>query len=86
MQKNWAAPNYTEEARVARLEGLILFRAVIDEDGNAKVTDIIKPLGMGLDENAVRTIEEIWKFSPAMRDGVPVETDSYIDVRFKLLN
>lgn len=83
--RNMPKPDYTEEARAVRLNGIIVFSVVIDEDGNVKVTDIIKPLGMGLDDKSVRNIEENWEFSPAMRNGVPVSMDSVIEFQFKLL-
>ncbi|MDR0310263.1 MAG: TonB family protein [Acidobacteriota bacterium] len=84
LQKYPLQPGYTEEARNARVAGWIALRAVINEDGNVKVTDILKPLGAGLDDNAVRTIEESWKFSPATRDGVPIVFPITIDVTFDL--
>lgn len=78
-------PDYSEEARRARLEGNVVFYATIDEAGAAKITEIVKPLGLGLDDNAIKAIEETWKFSPAMRDGVPFTMkDVSIEVRFHL--
>jgi len=77
-------PQYTEEARRARVEGIVVLDITIDEDGNAKVTDIVKPLGVGLDDTAIGTIEEAWKFSPAMLDGVPIPYIANVEVGFKL--
>ena len=42
-------PNYTEEARKIRVRGRVALRAVIDENGTAKVTDVLKPLVAGQD-------------------------------------
>ena len=79
-------PDYTEEARRVHMEGTMILLIDIDEAGNAKVTDIVKPLGIGLDDNAVKTIEEIWKFSPATRASVPFAMNGVgIEIRFKLL-
>ena len=78
-------PEYTEEARRAGVKGWSLLCITVDETGNAKVTEIIKPLGLGLDDSAVKTIEESWKFTPAMRDGVPFEmNDVRIEVSFDI--
>jgi len=75
-------PGYTEEARRARVAGSVVLGITIDEDGNAKVTDILKPMGVGMDESAIRTIEEEWKFSPAMLDGVPILHIASVEVHF----
>jgi len=87
-QKHFPFPNYyTVEARRTRVEGLILLSVNIDEDGNLKITDIIKPLGMGLDDNTITTIEKTWKYSPAFRDGVPVVFEgAFLRVYFSLLD
>jgi TonB family protein len=79
-------PGFTEEARSTGFEGWCALIVTIDEAGAAKVTEILKPLGMGLDDSAVKTIEESWKFTPAMRDGVPFELAGVrIEVLFNLL-
>jgi len=75
-------PEYTEEARKARVEGTVALEGIIDEDGILKVTNIVKPLGAGLDDRTIETVEKTWKFSPAMRDGIPVPYDACIEVHF----
>ena len=84
-QKYIPTPQYTEEARRARMEGIVVLYITIDEDGKATVTDIIKPMGLGLDESAVKTIEEQWKFSPAILDGVPIWYIAKVVVGFKIV-
>jgi len=78
-------PQYTEEAHKAGIQGIVVLGITIDKDGNVMAADIIKPLGLGLDESSVKTIEEEWKFSPAMIDGVPVLSFVVVEVSFKLL-
>jgi TonB family protein len=83
--QSWSQTDFTEEARKFRVSGRIVFTANIDEDGTPRIVDIIKPLGAGLDDNAVRVIEKTWKFSPATRDGVPfVFENATIDASFYL--
>jgi len=64
------------------VEGVIVLYITIDEDGNAKVTDIVKPLGLGLEERTVKIIEGAWYFSPAMLDGVPIPYIYSVEVNF----
>jgi TonB family protein len=77
-------PEYTEEARSAKYSGTALLKVVVDVDGLAKNIEVVKSLGMGLDEQAVLAIQR-WKFKPGEKDGVPVPVMATIEVNFKLL-
>jgi hypothetical protein len=46
--------------------------------------EIIKGLGFGLDEAAIKTIESRWRFIPAMLNGQPIDVIADIDVAFDL--
>lgn len=61
-------PQFTEEARAARVRGSIRVLAVLDADGTVKNIFVIKPLGYGLNERAVEATSKI-EFVPAQRDG-----------------
>jgi TonB family protein len=74
-------PHYTEEARKARLSGGVTLNAIINEEGNATVQEIIHPLGAGLDESAIKACET-WKFAPALLNGSPVKMEVVIEVDF----
>ena len=58
------SPLYTESARRARIEGVMILEAVIDRQGNVGEIKVLKGLGFGLDENAVSAVAR-WKFRPA---------------------
>jgi TonB family protein len=76
-------PPYSEKARVVRYQGVILLVLAVDENGDVTGVRDIKPLGMGLDENAIDTVRR-WKFQPAMRDGKPIRARVSIEVSFRL--
>jgi TonB family protein len=76
-------PRYTEEARKARLQGMVLLRAVIDDEGNIAAVAVMKELTLGLTESAVETVKT-WKYEPATRNGVPVPVYMFISVNFRL--
>ncbi len=66
-------PEYTEEARLAELEGTVLLGGAIGEDGFAHDLDVLRPLGLGLDENAIEAVKQ-WHFQPNVVTGqIPVE-------------
>jgi TonB family protein len=77
-------PEYTEEARKAKLQGTVLLSVVVGEDGQARDIRVSRPLGLGLDESAVAAVSQ-WKFSPGTMAGMPVAVATSIEVNFRLL-
>ena len=76
-------PPYSEQARKAKYQGTCVLWIVVDAQGNVQQAQVVKPLGMGLDENALSTVKT-WKFKPAMRNGVPVPVRVMVEVSFRL--
>jgi len=62
---------YTNEARKAHLNGDTFVSFVVTEEGTTRDVQVIKKIGLGLDEAAVKTILE-WRFEPARLRGEPV--------------
>jgi len=77
------APVYTDDARRRGIQGNVIVQAYFDENGNITVLNVVKGLGYGLDENALSTLKA-WRFSPALRDGLPVRAVAEIEVPFRL--
>jgi TonB family protein len=76
-------PTYTREASKAGLQGTVALLVTIDSQGNVSDVRVVKPLGKGLDENAVKAVKS-WKFRPAVRDGTPIAARVFVEVAFKL--
>jgi TonB family protein len=74
---------YTDEARRRGIEGSVVVQAQFDEYGSATVLKLIKGLGYGLDEAALEALKG-WRFSPALRNGLPVTAIAEIEVPFRL--
>lgn len=77
-------PEFTEEARKARIQGTVVLHAEVDERGQIHNIKVINPLGLGLDEKAIEAVRK-WKFRPAMKNGRPVRSPAVIEVRFHIL-
>jgi len=77
-------PLYTEQARKARIEGLVMLQAVIRKDGTVDSFKVIRGLGYGLDESAINTIATKWRFKPGTLNGLPVDVLANIEVSFRL--
>jgi protein TonB len=77
-------PDYSEEARAARLQGTLVVTVVVGTDGLAHDVRVVQGLGLGLDENALEAIGQ-WQFKPGVKDGQPVKVAATIEVNFRLL-
>lgn len=79
-----AAAEYTDEARLARLEGSALVSLVVADDGTLRDIHVARPIGLGLDEKAVEAVRQ-WQFAPAMQGERPVQAMARVEVNFRLL-
>jgi TonB family protein len=77
-------PEYTEQARLSRYNGIVLLRLVIDERGTPRDIEVLRSLGLGLDEKAVEAVRQ-WRFRPGLRDGRAVAVRANIELNFRLL-
>ena len=71
-------PQYTDEAREAKLQGRVSLRVLVGVDGRASQIQIVQAIGMGLDDRAVESVRS-WKFAPA-RDGGRRAVPSWITI------
>ena len=77
-------PPYSEEARKAKYQGVVVLLIVVDAQGNVLPdVRVVKPLGLGLDERAVDTVRT-WKFKPGLRNNVAVPVRVMVEVTFRL--
>jgi TonB family protein len=76
-------PDYTQEARSKKIEGEVLVRVLFTAGGEVRVLEVVRGLGHGLDENALRAAQQI-KFKPALKDGQPVDSTATVHIVFQL--
>lgn len=72
-----------QPAQDCGIAGLALYRALIGPDGTPQQVRIVRPIGFGLDENAVAAIRSA-RFEPAMKDGSPVSVALDLIVEFRI--
>jgi protein TonB len=76
-------PEYTPEARSRQVEGEVLLEVLFSASGDVRVLRIVRGLGYGLDEAAIRSAAKI-RFRPAERNGAAVDQTAMIRIVFQL--
>jgi len=75
--------DYTEEARRRAVTGEVVMEVVVLRDGSVGNVRLLQGLGLGLDERAMAAARQ-WRFTPAERQGIPVDVIVEIGMEFKL--
>ena len=73
--------DYSEQARTAKFQGFCIVQLIVDSKGNPKDVHVLKPIGMGLDENAVTAARRA-RFEPGTYNGKPVAVRLSVKVNF----
>lgn len=74
---------YPEIAKKAGVEGRVTVQFVVDEQGNVRDPVVLRGIGAGCDEEAVRAVLQA-KFKPGMQRGQPVKVKMSLPITFKL--
>lgn len=77
------SPEYTDEARNARIEGTVALDLEFTATGEVRVLRVVSGLGHGLDEAAERAASRI-RFKPAQSDGRTVVSRATVYITFRL--
>ncbi len=77
-------PEYSEEARKAKYQGTVVLAVQVWEDGRAHNINVVRSLGLGLDEKAMEAVRQ-WRFVPGRKEDKPVKVTATIEVNFRLL-
>jgi TonB family protein len=77
------APPSNDFAQAAGVAGVAQYRVVVAADGKPAEIAVGRPIGFGLDENAVASIRKA-SFQPAMKDGKPVPVMVDMVVQFRI--
>jgi protein TonB len=75
--------NYPEMAKKAGVEGRVIVQFVVDEEGNVLDPQVVRGLGAGLDEEALRAVQQA-KFTPGKQRGKPVRVRMSLPITFRL--
>ena len=76
-------PEYTDDARSARIEGTVSLELEFTAGGDVRVLRVVRGLGHGLDEAAQRAAVRI-RFKPAQSGGQTVDSRATVHITFRL--
>jgi protein TonB len=75
---------YSDEAVKAKYQGTVYLIATITAEGKATDIQVVKGMGLGLDEKAIAAVRT-WRFTPARGpNGQPASVRQTIEVQFRL--
>jgi protein TonB len=75
-------PEYSESARTAKAQGIVVLEAQIELDGRVCNPRVLRSIPL-LDQSAIDAVLQ-WRFTPAMRNGVAVPVITTMTVNFTL--
>lgn len=75
---------YPEQAKADKVEGRVFISFVIEPDGTVSNAEVLRGIGGGCDEEALRVVQGMPNWKPGMVDGKPVRVHYNIPITFKL--
>ena len=77
--------NYSELAIKTNIEGTVYVEFVVEKDGSISDVKVLRGIGGGCDEEAVRVVKSMPKWKPGKQRGQPVRVYYTLPIDFKLM-
>ena len=74
---------YPLQAKTLGVQGVVYVQAIINEEGKVDSAKLVKKLGAGCDEEAIRVLKKS-KFKPGYDKGQPVKVRFTLPIFFRL--
>ena len=75
---------YPEQARRQKIEGRVFVNFVVEKDGAVSNVTILRGIGAGCDEEAIRVVELMPKWTPGYQRGQAVRVSFNLPIKFAL--
>ncbi|HPU46600.1 MAG TPA: energy transducer TonB [Bacteroidales bacterium] len=76
---------YPEVARTSGITGTVYVQFVVEKDGSISDVKVVRGIGGGCDEEAVRVVKSMPKWKPGKQRGQPVRVYFTLPIEFKLM-
>ncbi|MEZ5083831.1 MAG: TonB family protein [Bacteroidales bacterium] len=77
---------YPIDARLKGIQGRVYVTFVVEKDGSISEVKILKGIGYGCDEEAIRVVKSMPNWIPGIQEGKPVRVQFNMPLLFKLSN
>jgi protein TonB len=75
---------YPDNARSAGIQGRVIIKFIVNEDGAVSGLELVHGIGSGCDEEALRVVKSMPKWKPGRNNGSPVKVYYTQAIQFKL--
>ncbi len=75
---------YPESAKAAGVQGRVFVSFVVEADGSVSDAKILRGIGSGCDEEALRVVNSMPKWSPGLHDAKPVRVQYNLPIKYTL--
>ncbi|MEI6822190.1 MAG: energy transducer TonB [Bacteroidota bacterium] len=75
---------YPDSARVKGIEGTVYVTFVVSKLGDINSVKVLRGIGSGCDEEAVRVVKAMPRWKPELQNGIPVPVQMNIPIKFNL--
>jgi protein TonB len=75
---------YPTMAREAGIQGRVFVTFVVERDGSITDVNVLRGIGGGCDEEAIRVVESMPNWTPGKQRGVPVRVQFNLPIKFTL--
>jgi periplasmic protein TonB len=75
---------YPYQAREAGISGKVWVAFVVEKDGSITDVKVLRGIGGGCDEEAVRVVEAMPRWTPGKQRGIPVRVHFVLSIKFTL--
>ncbi|MBL7766643.1 MAG: energy transducer TonB [Chitinophagaceae bacterium] len=75
---------YPEMAKEAGIQGRVICGFVVNEDGQISDVTVLRGIGNGCDQEAIRVIKSMPNWKPGRQNGRPVKVKFNLPINFKL--
>ncbi|MFN3444171.1 MAG: energy transducer TonB [Bacteroidia bacterium] len=81
LSKNISYPKIAAENKI---EGKVIVQFVVEKDGSISNASVIRKVGWGMDEEALRVVSNMPTWKPGKQNGKPIRVKYNLPVNFKL--
>jgi protein TonB len=84
--KNYLYSNikYPQMARESGIQGSVYVNFIVEKDGSVSNVNVLRGIGGGCDEEAIKVVKNMPKWNPGRQNGVPVRVSFNLPIKFTL--